>query len=929
MNVQKRRRIVLLGMLTKLRVAGAMWQVLHYLVGFRRLGYEVFYVEDHGSQQWAFGTNERQAAAFLSRLLATFGFAEHWAFRARAGSGRSYGLSDFQLKHLYATADVVLNLHCGTVPNAEQAAANCLVGIDTDPVELQVKLHHGTPAARGLLAQHAALFTFGECYGSARCKVPISNEFAFRATRQPVVLDFWEARGLANSGTFTTVGNWQQGRRVLEYNGEEYNWSKHFQFLKFIELPHASSARLELALSKCDVDDRETLRRHGWAIRDAVFSLDLTRYREYIRRSKGEFTVAKEQNIRMRSGWFSDRSASYLGAGRPVITQETGFSEILPTGRGLFAFSTQEEIISALDAIESNYDSHRAAAKDIAREYFSYDVVLGRMLSDLGLPASRHPSFASQPDRRRSLVKRGFQGAINLIASASPGTGLDATARRYARVFANLGLGVNLVDVSDLARRPSLPAHPGEVNVICTDLARYFDVLQYLGQDLFRNRYNIGLWLWELSSFPERWYDRFGCCDEVWTPSAFLASVFAPLAPVPVVRIPHVLTFEAKGSRSRGRSRLGLRPQDFACAFVFDFHSSVERKNPQGVIDAFKRAFNPHQPVRLIIKCRNARFNSGAFEEMQKQAAGYPIDIYDQAWPASDIRDLTAACDCYVSLHRAEGVGLTISDAMAIGKPAVATGWSGNMDYMTISNSFPVRFKLAAIESNVGQYTAGEQWAEPSLEHAAECMRYVFEHRKEAALIGQIARHEIAAAYSEAAVATIVASRLSVIANWRKHQLLRQHFRRSSSGLPMAIEELEGLGHYIPRRYLAELDVKRHLRAVVKSRLRQDAPVAVAAKGDDLLLNALGTQAVHFPQASNGFYAGHHPANSGEAIRNLEETRAKGVEYLLFPSTSFWWFDYYLEFRDYLRDHHTLAYEDNACRIFELRGETARMRPCG
>jgi hypothetical protein len=115
------------------------------------------------------------------------------------------------------------------------------------------------------------------------------------------------------------------------------------------------------------------------------FSTDLDDYRRYICRSRGEFTVAKDQNIRLKSGWFSERSAQYLAAGRPVITQETGFSNILPTGRGLFGFSTMDEILAAIDSINADYELHCRAAKDLAREYFNYDVVLKQLLSDLGI----------------------------------------------------------------------------------------------------------------------------------------------------------------------------------------------------------------------------------------------------------------------------------------------------------------------------------------------------------------------------------------------------------------------------------------------------------------------------------------------------------------------------------------------------------------
>ena len=168
--------------------------------------------------------------------------------------------------------------------------------------------------------------------------------------------------------------------------GDVYSWSKHHEFLKFVDLPAAIGEAFELALACSDADAIGLLGRHGWAVRDALaLSRDIQPYRDYIRGSRGEFTVAKDQNIRLRSGWFSDRSACYLAAGRPVITQETGFSRILPTGKGLFAFTAIEEILAALDHVACDYAGHRQAAAEIAAEYFAAEVVLDQLCGQAGL----------------------------------------------------------------------------------------------------------------------------------------------------------------------------------------------------------------------------------------------------------------------------------------------------------------------------------------------------------------------------------------------------------------------------------------------------------------------------------------------------------------------------------------------------------------
>src|SRR5262249_23558241 len=150
----------------------------------------------------------------------------------------------------------------------------------------------------------------------------------------------WSSRDIRIVNAFTTISNWKQLHRVIEIDGEEYHWSKHLEFLKYLDTPRRTRQIFELALSRCDDEDRKQLLNHGWKVRNALtFSTDLYAYRQYILQSKAEFTVAKDQNIRLATGWFSDRSATYLAAGRPVVTQHTGFSKVLPTGSGLCGFS--------------------------------------------------------------------------------------------------------------------------------------------------------------------------------------------------------------------------------------------------------------------------------------------------------------------------------------------------------------------------------------------------------------------------------------------------------------------------------------------------------------------------------------------------------------------------------------------------------------
>lgn len=405
MNIREPKKIVLLGLMSTIPVAGVAWLVAQYMIGFRRLGYDPYYVEAHGISptklmEDEFDNGSEKAAAFIANVMRRFDLGDRWAFHALHDNGHCYGLSEAELKHLYQTADLIINLHGGTVPLPEHTAvAGKLIYLETDPVELEIELYHNEPAALDFVAPHSAFFTWGLNYGNPDCKVPVPERLNFRPSPPVVVLDFWQqpyaaaaaaaaANGNGNGHKFTTIGNWRQPWHQVNFQGEIYHWSKHYEFLKFLDLPVRTNHSFELALSSSSYneEDKQMLESHGWKVRDSLsFSSDVDAYRQFIIESRGEFTVAKDQNIRLRSGWFSERSATYLAAGRPVITQDTGFGSYLPTGNGLFAFSTMEDVEQAIDSINSNFERHSRGATEIAREYLNYDVVLKNLLSAVGI----------------------------------------------------------------------------------------------------------------------------------------------------------------------------------------------------------------------------------------------------------------------------------------------------------------------------------------------------------------------------------------------------------------------------------------------------------------------------------------------------------------------------------------------------------------
>ena len=389
MSGGKRLKIVLLGIMSRMPFGGLVWGSIQYIVGFERLGHEVYYVEAHGSTPRTFVEKPgddpwARAADFVDNVMRRLDLGDRWAFHA-VHDNRHFGMSDVQLKQLYASADLIINLHGATLPHDEHCATGRLVYLDTDPVEVQIEADRQTPAVLAFLNRHSAFYTWALNYARPDCGVPVTAAFDFRPTPPPIVPDFWESPSGNGAGPLmTTIGNWRQDNCDLTYQGDVYRWSKHHEFLKFIDLPRRTSQAFELALSSLPNNDRDLLERHGWRVRDAVgFSRDLDLYRAYIVGSRGEFTVAKDRNVRLRSGWFSERSASYLAAGRPVITQDTGFGSVLPTGQGLFAFSTMEEALEAVREIDGDYARHSRAARRIACEHFGYDVVLPKLLESV------------------------------------------------------------------------------------------------------------------------------------------------------------------------------------------------------------------------------------------------------------------------------------------------------------------------------------------------------------------------------------------------------------------------------------------------------------------------------------------------------------------------------------------------------------------
>ena len=375
-----RKRIVVLHLAGQYPLGGIGWQAVHHLVGLSRLGHDVYYVEDSGAPPFDPRVNSiveacSYSVAFLQSTMERFGLGEHWAYRDVVHD-RCHGMSREGLDQLLREADALVNLCGAAVLREEHMRCPVRIYLQTDPVHDQVLLAQGNDLTRKIIAAHTHFFTYGENLGQPDCPIPLPL-FDWHPTRPPVVPDLWTVRACPPPGRFTTVGTWRNRDKDVHFGGETYYWSKHRNFLRFATLPQLTAQPLEIAVADADDAARDMLLRAGWQVADAYEkSRDAAAYQRHIEESRGEFTVAKDLVVRTRSGWFSDRSVCYLAAGKPVVTQDTGFGKFIPTGRGLFAVSSPAEAAAAIDEINRDYSTHCLAARDLAETAFNSDEVL-------------------------------------------------------------------------------------------------------------------------------------------------------------------------------------------------------------------------------------------------------------------------------------------------------------------------------------------------------------------------------------------------------------------------------------------------------------------------------------------------------------------------------------------------------------------------
>ena len=399
-------------------------------------------------------------------------------------------------------------------------------------------------------------------------------------------------------------------------------------------------------------------------------------------------------------------------------------------------------------------------------------------------------------------------------------------------------------------------------NLLCANAESVPGVADQLGEEFFEDRYTVGFWAWEVSAFPETYLPAFGHLDEVWVGSRHVRDAIAEIATVPVLAIQQPVSLPPEAASSAPPAGL---PDGFRFLFAFDYLSVFERKNPLAAVAAFARAFPPGSGASLIIKSLNDGYDPEAHERLRAAAASHPdVHLIIARLASAERYGLMNAVDCYVSLHRAEGFGYTLAEAMWLGKPVIATCYSGNLDYMTANNSYLVDYQLVPIGPGRDPYPADGVWAKPDVDHAAALMRDVFEQREEARRRGAGAAADIRASHSPEVAGQVMADRLRLVMASPAWRSARRGARRSG---PIYTEWVNDLIRSGPVPPASRPRFGAAQRAARKGLLRVLKPVTVHERmvADELL------KAIETVDANVQSLAASHEA----ALRRIEELKAE------------------------------------------------------
>lgn len=376
---------------------------------------------------------------------------------------------------------------------------------------------------------------------------------------------------------------------------------------------------------------------------------------------------------------------------------------------------------------------------------------------------------------------------------------------------------------------PDAAAYP--INIVCMNGDSVAPFAREVGTSFFEGRHTIALWWWEVGEFPEGWESAFEHVDEVWVASRHIYDAVAPASPVPVVQVtmPVIMPRVAP----RGRVELGLPEDGFLFLFVHDYHSTAARKNPVGLIEAFKRAFAPGGGAKLVVKSINAENVPHEHDRVLLAAGDHPdITLIDAYVSAADKNAMIAACDCYVSLHRSEGFGLTAAEAMLLGKPVIATRYGGTLEFMNDANAYLVDWQPVAVGEGAHPYPATGVWADPDLDQAAALMREVRADPVRARSRGEAGRRYMLERHAPRVAGESMRARLRTI-----HEHRVREGQRSMNVAHLPSLELDELGEWITTNPLEDFQGQSAAkRALLRRGVALTRPLFIQQRGVNMLL---------------------------------------------------------------------------------------------
>jgi GT2 family glycosyltransferase/glycosyltransferase involved in cell wall biosynthesis len=469
---------------------------------------------------------------------------------------------------------------------------------------------------------------------------------------------------------------------------------------------------------------------------------------------------------------------------------------------------------------------------------------------------------------------------VNLVGYFHAELGLGEAARGLAATLAAAGVPFDAFPYRDTASRQNHPfegpegTNPrGDISILCINADQLPRFAARRGAGFLARRYTIGVWFWEIEDVPPALHEAFQYVDEIWVASAFMQQNLARVSPRPVFEFDLAITPPLLNA-SFSRADLGLPEDRYMFLFSFDFLSVLERKNPLGLIDAFRRAFRPGEGPVLVIKTINGSQRLAELEKLRLAASRYPdVMVHDGYVSAADKNSVIAQCDCYVSLHRAEGFALTLAEAMALGRPTIATNYSGNLSFMTAENSWLCGYTLQRIGPDAPPYPADAHWAAPDVNEAANLLRYVYEHREEAAARAQRGQRDIAELRSPAAAGRRAAMRIEEIRRRLSSGEIKSFPKGAAAdGASLAAHVREDVARAEAARIQAEAERESAARAVADARQEIDrlqAEAQAARSEADKLTRAAERKATELREQLDRAEAEAQGVRS-EAQRNLE-----------------------------------------------------------